>query len=62
MASLVERLTALGVRLVRVEPREPTLEELYFAVRREQRADPAFSEPTTGDVPMVPEGSTTGAN
>ncbi len=62
VASLVERLTALGVRLVRVEPREPTLEELYFAVRQEQRADPGFSEQMTGDVPMVPEGSRTGAN
>jgi ABC-type multidrug transport system ATPase subunit len=33
---LVGRLTAAGARLTRVEPRTPTLEDLYFAVRREQ--------------------------
>jgi ABC-2 type transport system ATP-binding protein len=33
LAVLVER----GVRLTRVDPHEPTLEELYFAVRRERR-------------------------
>jgi hypothetical protein len=30
---LVGRLAASGVRLTRVVPHEPTLEELYFAVR-----------------------------
>jgi ABC-2 type transport system ATP-binding protein len=30
---LVSELTAEGVRLTRVEPRRPTLEDLYFAVR-----------------------------
>jgi ABC-2 type transport system ATP-binding protein len=35
---LVTRLAAQGVRLTRVEPHHPTLEELYFAVRRERRA------------------------
>ncbi len=30
---LVARLAAAGVRLTRVTPHEPTLEELYFAVR-----------------------------
>jgi ABC-2 type transport system ATP-binding protein len=35
---LVERLAGQGVRLTRVEPHHPTLEELYFAVRRERRA------------------------
>jgi ABC-2 type transport system ATP-binding protein len=35
---LVSRLTEAGVRLTRVEPHVPTLEELYFAVRRERRA------------------------
>lgn len=35
---LVERLTKEGVRLTRVEPHHPTLEELYFAVRRERRS------------------------
>jgi ABC-2 type transport system ATP-binding protein len=31
---LVAELAAAGVRLTRVVPHEPTLEELYFAVRR----------------------------
>ncbi len=35
---IVDRLVADGVRLTRVEPHHPTLEELYFAVRRERRA------------------------
>jgi ABC-type multidrug transport system ATPase subunit len=35
---LVDRLTAAGVRLTRVEPHHPTLEELYFAVRQERRS------------------------
>ena len=30
---LVAELTAEGVRLTRVEPRKPSLEDLYFAVR-----------------------------
>jgi ABC-2 type transport system ATP-binding protein len=34
---IVGRLVAEGVRLTRVEPHEPTLEELYFAVRRDHR-------------------------
>jgi ABC-2 type transport system ATP-binding protein len=34
---LVGRLVAEGVRVTRVEPHEPTLEELYFAVRRDHR-------------------------
>jgi ABC-2 type transport system ATP-binding protein len=33
VADLVHALVAEGVRLVRVEPRTPSLEELYFAVR-----------------------------
>lgn len=35
---LVQRLTGTGVRVTRVEPHHPTLEELYFAVRKERRA------------------------
>ncbi|MEZ5141981.1 MAG: ABC transporter ATP-binding protein [Acidimicrobiales bacterium] len=35
---LVARLAAEGVRVTRVEPHEPTLEELYFAVRQERRS------------------------
>ncbi len=34
---LIAALTAQGVRLTRVEPYEPSLEDLYFAVRREHR-------------------------
>ena len=34
---LVAGLVADGVRLTRVEPHNPTLEDLYFAVRRESR-------------------------
>jgi len=33
VADLVAALTASGVRLTRVEPVKPTLEDLYFAVR-----------------------------
>ncbi len=36
IADLVDALVADGVRLLRVEPRTPTLEELYFTVRRRQ--------------------------
>jgi ABC-2 type transport system ATP-binding protein len=35
--ALVGALVARGVQLLRVDPHEPTLEELYFAVRRERR-------------------------
>jgi ABC-2 type transport system ATP-binding protein len=35
---LVAALVEQGVRVTRVEPHEPTLEDLYFAVRRERRA------------------------
>ena len=31
---LVLALTAAGARVTRVEPHEPTLEDLYFAVRQ----------------------------
>ncbi len=34
---LVTRLAAEGVRLTRVEPHQPTLEDLYFAVRAERK-------------------------
>jgi ABC-2 type transport system ATP-binding protein len=34
---VVRELVAAGVRLTRVEPRAPSLEELYFAVRRRER-------------------------
>ena len=35
---LVDTLVADGARLRRVEPRAPSLEELYFAIRNEHRA------------------------
>jgi ABC-2 type transport system ATP-binding protein len=34
VADLVDALVAAGARLTRVEPRTPSLEELYFAVRQ----------------------------
>ena len=37
VAELVELLVARGVRVTRVDPHEPTLEDLYFAVRGDQR-------------------------
>lgn len=37
LPDLVAVLVANGVRLTRVEPHEPTLEDLYFAVRRDHR-------------------------
>jgi len=38
LPDLVAALVGEGVRLTRVEPHQPTLEELYFAVRAERRA------------------------
>jgi ABC-2 type transport system ATP-binding protein len=37
LADVVARLVGRGARLIRVEPHEPTLEDLYFAVRRDHR-------------------------
>ena len=37
VADLVGELVGAGVRLTRVEPRRPSLEDLYFAVRAESR-------------------------
>ncbi len=34
---LIDTLVRAGVRLTRVDPHQPTLEELYFAVRKERR-------------------------
>ena len=34
---LVDALVGAGARLTRVEPQAPTLEELYFAIRREHQ-------------------------
>jgi ABC-2 type transport system ATP-binding protein len=38
---LVAALAAAGVRLTRVEPHNPSLEDLYFAIRKERRGDGA---------------------
>ena len=38
---LVDALVAAGVRLRRVEPQTPTLEQLYFAIRRRASDRPA---------------------
>jgi len=52
---LVAALVDMGVRLTRVEPRSPTLEELYFAVRRGNRvAPPAGSLPAPPAPPAPP--------
>ena len=38
LPDIVAELVGRGVRLTRVDPHEPTLEDLYFAVRRESTA------------------------
>ena len=48
---LVAELTAAGVRLTRVDPHNPSLEDLYFAIRRERRAPDAG--PGLGAFPEV---------
>jgi ABC-2 type transport system ATP-binding protein len=50
---LVFALTTEGVRVTRVEPHEPTLEELYFAVREERRRQLAASAPMEGPRPVA---------
>lgn len=45
IADLVAALVAHGVRLTRVEPHQPSLEDLYFAVRGTTRSHRAASEP-----------------
>jgi len=48
---LVAALSAAGVRLTRVDPHNPSLEDLYFAIRRERRAPD--SGPGLGAFPEV---------
>ncbi len=48
---LVGSLVDSGVRLTRVDPHEPTLEELYFAVREERRRALDSAPPSTGAQP-----------
>jgi ABC-2 type transport system ATP-binding protein len=50
---LVLALTRHGARLTRVEPHEPTLEELYFAVREERRRQLAAVPPSEGPRPVA---------
>jgi ABC-2 type transport system ATP-binding protein len=51
---IVAELVADGVRLTRVEPHTPTLEDLYFAVRREARGEGLAPVPR-GHVPASTE-------
>ena len=51
---LVSELTADGVRLTRVEPRRPTLEDLYFAVR-DGRAFAEGTRPAADDAGLTIE-------
>lgn len=50
LPDIVASLVADGVRLTRVEPRTPTLEDLYFAVRRESRAGADAGSGTPADM------------
>jgi ABC-2 type transport system ATP-binding protein len=53
---IVAALVDVGVRLTRVEPRTPTLEDLYFAVRRgTTEPHPGSDVPEVADVPRVPD-------
>jgi ABC-2 type transport system ATP-binding protein len=46
---LVDHLAASDVRITRVDPHKPTLEELYFAVRRDRRETPLERSPESLD-------------
>jgi hypothetical protein len=50
---LVFALTEAGLRITRVEPHLPTLEELYFAVREERRRVLAEQAPGAGPRPVA---------
>jgi hypothetical protein len=43
LPALVQRLVTQGVRLTRVEPVQPTLEQLYFEMQRHHRGEEAKS-------------------
>lgn len=58
LADLVAALVADGIRLTRVEPRIPSLEDLYFAIRRSHVADVDRSE--DGGRRLQPRGTTVG--
>jgi len=57
---LVAALTAAGVRLTRVVPHEPTLEELYFAVRQGALGDSSPGS-LVGELAGAPYGELAGA-
>lgn len=50
---LVGALASAGARLTRVEPHEPSLEELYFAVREQRRRELAEQLPGAGPTPRM---------
>ena len=50
---LIAHLTRNGVRLTRVEPHAPSLEELYFAVREERRHAVASLSPSETAQPVA---------
>lgn len=55
LPDVIASLVADGVRLTRVDPRTPTLEDLYFAVRRDARGDglaPVERHFTAEEVPV----------
>ncbi|MEJ7845695.1 MAG: ABC transporter ATP-binding protein [Acidimicrobiales bacterium] len=45
--ALVAALVAAGVRITLVEPHQPTIEDLYFAARRDHRAPPVATDERT---------------
>jgi ABC-2 type transport system ATP-binding protein len=47
---IVHELSGAGVRLTRVEPHVPTLEDLYFEVRRRRRDDAQPDDQPSGDL------------
>jgi ABC-type multidrug transport system ATPase subunit len=51
---LVDALVHAGARLTRVEPHVPTLEDLYFAVRKERAASRAAAPPPPAGAPATP--------
>jgi ABC-2 type transport system ATP-binding protein len=51
---LVRALSIAGVRLTRVEPFAPTLEDLYFAVRRDRRSEPRGAASPPGAPEPIP--------
>jgi len=50
---IVAALVDIGVRITRVEPRTPTLEELYFAVRRGNHNEPGASSAPARIRPVI---------